>query len=185
MGGEGFGWALGAGDRERVLQLVARRSAPVVVELGAGEGTVELARGLADLGGTLASVEHDPLWAEVAGSRIREAGLGGVARVVEAPLEPRPDGPPWYSRAALEKLPRRIDLLLVDGPPAGEPGAELAREPALGALLGRLADDAIVVLDDVHRPGERAVVERWEAATPFRFWPRSDGRIAVGTRGAL
>jgi hypothetical protein len=41
--------------------------------------------------------------------------------------------------SALRSLPRRIDLLLVDGPPAFKPEIELSRYPALPALAERLA----------------------------------------------
>ena len=83
----------------------------------------------------------------------------------------------------LERLGEPIDLLLVDGPPSGEPGRERSRYPALPALEARLAPGAAVVLDDAGRPGERWVLERWEAAYGIRFERLSDG-LAMGRVGA-
>jgi hypothetical protein len=64
---------------------------------------------------------------------------------------------------ALVDLPE-IDLLLVDGPP-GSAGTQ-ARYPALPVLSDRLADGAIVVLDDFSRADETTIVERWCAEIP-------------------
>ena len=59
----------------------------------------------------------------------------------------------------------------------------MARAPALEALAGRLRPAATVALDDVHRPGgERAIVERWESRTEFRFSTPAGGADGVGTR---
>jgi predicted O-methyltransferase YrrM len=184
----GLEWSLAETDRERLLSLLDGFESPEVVELGAGEGTPALARGVAERSGRLTSVEHDPAWVKRVTGELRDRGLASKARVIHAPLQPHPLAEPgldWYSQDALLDLPERIDLLLVDGPPAGAPGAELIRAPALEALVGRLAPAAVVVLDDVHRPGERAIIERWEKSTEFRFSAHTDDRVAVGSRRAL
>jgi predicted O-methyltransferase YrrM len=128
-----------------------------VVECGSGFSTLALARLLHAHGGRLLSLEHDRTWATRVQGHLDAAGLAATAQVVLAPLEPHPlarDGLHWYDRRALDLLPRRIDLLLVDGPPAFEPEIELSRYPALPALADRLTPDATVVLDDIDRAGE-------------------------------
>ena len=62
MARPGLDWALARADRERLLEVLAERETPEVVELGAGAGTVELARGVARRGGRLTTVEHDDVW---------------------------------------------------------------------------------------------------------------------------
>lgn len=180
-----LGWELAAEDRRQLLALLERIEAPKVVELGAGPGTLALARGVAGRDGRLTSVEHDRAWVARVSEELGDAGLAEIARVFHAPLRPHPlaePGQPWYSQAALRGLPDRIDLLLVDGPPAGEPGSELARAPALEVLESRLAPCALVVLDDIHRVGEQEVIERWQSRTAFRFQAPAGRRIAVGSR---
>jgi hypothetical protein len=113
------------------------------------------------------------------------AGLAEIAQVVLAPLEPHPlarEGLQWYAQRPVRSLPDRIDLLLVDGPPAFEPEHELSRYPALPVLAERLAPDATVILDDIDRPGERLTVDAWERGYGFRFELRTAERIAVGRR---
>lgn len=158
-----------------------------VVELGAGTSTLLIARLLHEQGGgaTLDAIEHDARWAGWVNERLAREGLEAVARVTLAPLRPHPlalDGLPWYAAgpltAAMEGAP--VELLIVDGPPAFEAAAALARYPALPALLPFLASDAVVVLDDVVRDGEADVLTRWERESAFRFERRPLEAIALG-----
>jgi predicted O-methyltransferase YrrM len=164
---------------------VAGRHRPRIVECGSGFSTVVLARLVHARGGRLVSLEHDRAWAARVGDELASNGLAETAQIVLAPLEPHPlarDELPWYARSALRLLPRRIDVLLVDGPPAFEPGTGLSRYPALPALAARLADDAVVVLDDIDRPGELRILEAWERDSDVRFETRPAARIAIGRR---
>jgi hypothetical protein len=157
-----------------------------VVECGSGVSTLVLARSLVECGGRLHALEHDAGWAEEVRSQLEREGLDSAAQLVDAPLRPHPlslDGTGWYDEAALFELPASgVSLLLVDGPPAGEPGLGRSRYPALPVLGPRLAPSAIVVLDDFERPGEADVLTAWEGESEFRFDRRPDERIAVGRR---
>jgi hypothetical protein len=171
-----------------VLNDVLVHGRRAVVECGGGVSTLYVARLLERLGeGQLVTVEHDARWVAFLERALAREGLER-ARVVHAPLAEHPLawGSPWYDEAALRAaLPEApVDLLLVDGPPAWAPGTEHSRYPALPVLLDDMAADATVVLDDLGRPGERAVLERWEAETPLRFEHRPElGGIAIARRG--
>lgn len=151
-----------------------------VVELGSGISTVLLARLLHQRpprnGCRLVAVEHDERWAQWVTDQLEREGTGTDVEVVHAPLSPCPVADlPWYDvdvlTAALDHGPDgdAIDLLVVDGPPAYDPGLSLARYPALAVLADRLAPGATVVLDDVERPGEQEVLRRWERETRLTF----------------
>ena len=162
-----------------------------VVELGSGISTVLLARLLtqrAPSGGwRLAAVEHDPQWGGWVTDQLSREGIGNDVVVIEAPLVPHPGpggrggggggggGLGWYDRTALAAgldtvlQGERIDLLVVDGPPAHSVGSGLARYPALPVLREHLAAGATVVLDDVERPGEQEVLRRWEGEFGLAF----------------
>lgn len=158
-----------------------------IVEIGAGSSTVLLARLARERpGATVDAVEHSERWAKWVAERLTSEGLDDVARVHHVPLETKTatDAAPWYAVATLlETLgDAPIDLLVVDGPPAFAPGQGEARRPALPTLGHQLTDDAMVILDDIARPGEQLVVDHWERETPWRFERRLDAGIAIGRR---
>ena len=176
-------WALRPAALTAVCDEIVRADRHAVVELGAGISTIVLGRLLVPRGGRLASVEHDPNWARVVRSLLEADELTEAVRLIEAPLEPHPlalDATPWYAAVALDALPERIDLLLVDGPPGNEEGRERIRYPALPALGERLAPGAVVMLDDAARPGERVVAARWK-----RDWPNFRFTMLPGAKGTL
>jgi predicted O-methyltransferase YrrM len=181
-------WAL----EPRALDLLCdrvRAGRREVVECGSGVSTVLLARALRDAGGgRLSAIEHDPAWAATVRELLDRDGLGKVATVIEAPLVPHPLSRAacgWYDPRAAGRLPTSgIELLLVDGPPAAEPGLGEARYPALPALAERLAPAALVALDDVDRPGEATVLAAWERETGYRFDRVGGTRLALGSRRA-
>jgi predicted O-methyltransferase YrrM len=169
------------------LELMLARIGPDcerIVECGSGVSTVVIARLLAARGrGRVHALEHDPRWAGETRRRIEGEGLADRAVVVDAPLRPHPLAQPgceWYDADALERLPHRIDLLLVDGPPAGAPAVERARYPALPALASRLGPGATVILDDAERPGERWILDRWQQRADVSFDLPATDRLAIG-----
>jgi len=180
-------WAL----RPGALALMRERidaGHETVVECGSGESTVSIATKLAERGaGSLHSLEHDPGWAARTRARLAREGVPGRVALIEAPLRPHPLAEPdcgWYDTAALATLPHGVDLLLVDGPPGTLAASGEGRYPALPLLAPRLAPGALVVLDDIHRSGERGVLARWaqELAIEFELHPRE--RIAIGVFSA-
>jgi hypothetical protein len=80
------------------------------------------------------------------------------------------------------RFPTRFDLLVVDGPPACDPGHGTRRAPALPRFGERLVVGATVMLDDISRPGEREVIARWEASTDWRFVLDERAGVAIGRR---
>lgn len=165
-----------------------------VVELGSGTSTVLLARVLRQRwpggGYRHVAVEHDAAWAAWVDDQLAREGLGTGSTVLHAPLTPPPSGVQglsWYEPAALSRGldlaldGDRIDLLVVDGPPADTPEKVLARYPALPVLADRLSPGATVVLDDIERPGEQEVRRRWadELGVRLEDWGPTAG-VAIG-----
>jgi predicted O-methyltransferase YrrM len=165
-----------------------------VLEVGSGTSTVVLARLLHERwpGGEHrhVAVEHDPAWALWVRGQLTREGLADRTTVLHVPLAPHRHGQaglPWYDDdllaagldAALADEP--VDLLVVDGPPADTADTVLARYPALPALHARLAPGATVVLDDVERPGEQEVLDRWQREFEVRFERRAaTAGVALG-----
>jgi predicted O-methyltransferase YrrM len=164
-------WSLRPQALEFVARLVAEGRTNVV-ECGSGLSTVTIARALRALNaGHVHALEHDAHWATTTRRALEGDDLADFATVIDAPLVDD-----WYDPAALDHLPDHgIELLLVDGPPAGEPETERSRYPALPALAGRLAPKAAILLDDADRVGERWALERWLAELPIRQCPAPPG----------
>jgi predicted O-methyltransferase YrrM len=160
------GWAMDPSGLVRVLHLVASRRPGLVVECGSGASTVWLAYAVRDVGGRIVSLEHDETHLEATTALLEEHHLTDVAEVRLAPLTDIRDGDatqPWYDVGAVEDL-KGIDLLVVDGPPGDT--SEEARYPAVPLLRDRLADRAVIALDDATRPDEARIVQRWLEEDP-------------------
>ena len=155
------GWALSPHVLALVLRLVRTRpDLETVVELGSGVSTSWVARELRRRGsGRLVSFEHEPGYAATTAAQLAAAGLQSVVDLRCAPLaEVDLEGEDYRWYQGYDDVPE-IGLLLVDGPPSAT-GAQ-ARYPAGPLLLGRMAVGGLVVLDDVHRADEEAIIERW------------------------
>src|SRR5699024_8099047 len=89
-----------------------------------------------------------------------EFGLSDAVEVRLAELSPVEVGEVtsnWYDTKTLQDL-SSIGLVVVDGPP--ESTGQDPRNPAFPVLRSRLADHALVVVDDIHREQEQQMVTR-------------------------
>jgi hypothetical protein len=160
----------------------------VIVELGSGVSSFYIGRLLQRRGGRLWTVEHDERWADLVEQELSTQALDGVVTVIRAPLTAWSPGWPgedarWYELDRLTEAigDRRIDLLVIDGPPAYQAGREHSRYPAVPFFGPMLADDYAVILDDVYRPGEQDIMERWERELGIIFERRlTNGRVGIG-----
>jgi len=177
------GWVAGADFLLVLARQVLTQKPRLVVEFGSGVSTVVIGRCLQlNGGGRLLSFDHDEGFAELTRRRLRRAGVPGEVRA--APLAPGRDGygGSWYAHG---ELPDGIDLLVIDGPPAWREEQAESRGSAAPAAFGRLAADAVVLLDDADRPGERRIAARWRAEYPhieFGWHDTQKGTLAGTVR---
>jgi predicted O-methyltransferase YrrM len=174
------GWALAADTLHAVATRLWDSRPELVVECGSGSSSVWLGYLLERLGvGQIVSLEHDQRYLEASRALVRAHGLEKIVEIRHAPLETWTDSAgvdyQWYASRAFEDL-ANIGLLLVDGPP-GSTGHQ-ARYPAGPLLFPRCREDAVVVLDDIKRPAERTVTDRWLVE-----WPGLT-KVAFGKRTA-
>jgi predicted O-methyltransferase YrrM len=156
-------WAIEP-DFGRLIAMELADAPDTVVECGSGVTTLLIAAFLhRNERGRLFSLEADRAFAERARAQLRAAGLADVCEIIWAPLVEQSVGGHtvcWYDPAQLGQLPARIDLLVVDGPPAVR---RWARWPAVETFIDRLAPGAAVLVDDGRRRDERRTVFRWRA----------------------
>jgi hypothetical protein len=157
-----------------------------ILECGSGISTIYIAALLRNTGGHLFTVENDPGWINTIRAILLRNRLESCVTIIEAPLTETSlswDGSLWYAeetiRASINGI--KLDLLIVDGPPAGEKGHRLARYPAVPFATPYLAEDYSIILHDIHRPGEQHILKKWGKNLNISFEYRyRDGFIGVG-----
>lgn len=158
-------WSMRFSNLLALLDVLDRRKPEFVVELGSGISTLLVAAWMREHSrGKVVSFDHDPEWADVTRRYLWQEGLADFANVVNAPLiSVRSLGVTcdWYGVSAQLSKVASVDLLIVDGPPAGTEDKCLARLPALEQLHAKLSPSCAIVLDDALRPGEQEVVALW------------------------
>lgn len=169
-------WKADTGFLRHIVTHIARLRPQVTVELGAGASTLVAAKAMAlHGGGRLISFDQHAGFVAATRNWLEDNGLAVDIR--HAPLEAEIEGWPgrWYS---VERLPERIDLIIIDGPPwTVHP---LVRGAA-DSLFARLTPGGVVLLDDAARPGERLVARRWR-----KRWPDMEFVLTHdGTKGTL
>jgi predicted O-methyltransferase YrrM len=152
-------WAASPDLLLTIADLVRTRKPRLVVELGSGVSTLIVAKAGAR---KVISIDNSAEFAEKTREMLRAHKVRGV-EVRVAPLKAHASGVQWYDTAKLKDL-KKIDMLIIDGPP-GSKNPD-ARKPALKELLAKLSPNAVVVIDDVKRPGERQMAEAFVKALP-------------------
>ena len=174
-----------------LIGMIQEKKPKVIVELGSGISTIMSAYTLQSIGsGVVISLDHEGKYSSITRENLMRHNLQDIATVIHAPLKRvNVNGSDylWYDLDSLKNV-ERIDMLIVDGPPHVE--RTTARYPALPLLFDRLSADAVVVLDDARREGERKVIELWLKEYDFlsaEFFPHENGTCViqrmVATRG--
>jgi predicted O-methyltransferase YrrM len=161
------GWAASPDFLAELQRYALSEKPETVVECSSGTSTIVLARCMQINGrGKVYSLEHDPIYAAKTIAQLERHGLGAYAEVITAPLQSMTlEGGAWdwYCLADLPKS-LQIDMLVIDGPP--EATGPLARYPAGPALFTKLAQKAVVLLDDAIRDTEQEILRRWKREFP-------------------
>ena len=155
-------WAISPDFAALIIGLIRESQPAVVLELGSGVSTLVAAYALQMIGqGKVVSLDHDEQFARLTEGNIRKHGLANIAKVVCSDLREVAIGRQkyqWYGTNELNGL-EPIGMLIVDGPPAHV--LEMARYPALPILWNHLRDNAVIIVDDAKRNGEKKMLELW------------------------
>lgn len=159
------GWAASPDYLALLVETVLAERPQLVVDLGSGLTTIWTALAIRahGLDTRIVALDHDAHYIGLTHQVLQRCDVADIVEIRHAPLETdQSDGLTWYSSAALEGL-TNIDLLSIDGPPGS---GTMARFPALPRLADHLAETCTILLDDAHRPDERAAVKQWLADDP-------------------
>lgn len=152
-------WAASPDLLLTIAEIIKKSKPGLVVELGSGVSTLVSAKSGAR---KVVSIDNSDEWGSKTVALLKEHRVRGVD-VRIAPLQPYANGSEWYDVSIIKDL-KKIDVLIIDGPP-GSKNPE-ARYPALQQFKDKLSSAAIVIIDDVHREGERKLAEDFAKALP-------------------
>ncbi|HZR92846.1 MAG TPA: hypothetical protein VFA44_10645 [Gaiellaceae bacterium] len=153
----------------------AHRTCGPILECGSGLSSIVLGL-IAERRGVRGwSLEHDADWARRTRATLDLLGITQL-ELLHARLRDY-GGFEWYSDSAWEArpLPAGFALVVCDGPPGlTTRGGRVGLVPV---MCERLLPGAVILLDDVERPGEREVVRAWVRATGATVAVRGDERL--------
>lgn len=171
-------WAASADFLIILAEKILNDRPVTAIEFGSGVSTLVTLRCMQLSGvGNLISYEHIGEFADTTMARARRLGLDPDIRTVPLVESPEYQGR-WYDAGA---LPDRIDLIIVDGPPAN---LHPETRSGAGSAFSRLSPAGTILLDDARRPGERKIVETWRSRFPdldFSFIETLKGTV-IGRR---
>lgn len=154
-----YGWGneKWAAEEQYLAEVVrsVERTRGSILECGSGLTTLMMGAVATRTGVRLHSLEHDAEWHARVDGAIRDFGLTN-ATVHFAPLRDFGEYD-WYD-APLPSLPDDISLVICDGPPASTRGGRSGMMPT---MRDRLTPGCVILLDDLIRPAEQALVEQW------------------------
>lgn len=168
-------WAASPDLLLTLAQLVRTYEPKLVVELGSGVSTLVVAKAGAK---RVISIDNSKEFAGKTREMLKEHKVRGV-EIRIAQLKAHISGVDWYDTALIKDL-KRIDLLIVDGPP-GSKNPE-SRMPARPEFISKLSPRAIIVIDDVNREGERKLAESFAKALPHHIltiYPHEKGTAVI------
>ncbi|MDB4353660.1 class I SAM-dependent methyltransferase [bacterium] len=175
-------WSMSFMSVHSIIEMMDQHKPKFVVEFGSGLSTLCIASWLREQGsGRLLSFDHDLDWASITRRHLLQAKLETYAKVVHAPLSGAPQktsSTAWYDIPPDSLGNEEIDMVIIDGPPAGTRDKRLARLPSLPVLHDHLSSSAVLFLDDANRPGECEVVEYW-----LEQYPSFSSSTMGGTTG--
>ena len=172
------GWAASPDLLLTLTSLVRKHKPKLVVELGSGASTIILSRAGAV---EIVAIEHDLEYLKNTQELLTEHQVSNV-KLIHAPLiqkEILEESFMWYDSSKLQDL-KEIDFLFIDGPPGSKDDA--ARFPALPVLGSKLSKNAVVVIDDTKRSGEKTLAESFASALPnhkLRFLDHEKGTAII------
>ncbi len=157
------GYTAGRHYLHRVCELAATRGGPVL-ECGSGLTTILLGLLAKRNGFTITSLEHNAQWHERITQRLEHLDLQDVVSVHLTQLKSYGQFD-WYDLDSIG-LVDTYRLVVCDGPPGKTRGGRVGLVPVMG---DRLADDAVILLDDTHRKREQRVVDMWRRRRPLTY----------------
>lgn len=129
-----------------------------LVELGSGYSTIIISKFISmnNLDCKVISIEENEQWAKLVSDLLEKESLDEIAKIECLKVKDS-----WYVEDELDLIMKNqeIQVLIIDGPNAGN--KEDIRSEAMNYFDGKISTNALVVIDDVHRKAEYAMLNNW------------------------
>jgi len=183
-------WSAAADFLSLLIDYALDEKPAVIVECSSGLSTLVLARCCEiNRKGHVYSLENGEEFVAKTVNGLEDFQLTNFATVMHAPLVRtvlEQTDYQWYQYATLEQQVAEIDMLVIDGPPGFiQPQS---RYPAVPLLHNRLAERAVVFLDDAGREDEKKLVARWLQQFPslhHRYYETQRGCSVLSSRSIV
>ncbi len=154
-------WSAASDFLNLLIEHCQEHNPSTILECSSGLSTLVLARCCQlNAHGHVFSLENGETFAEATRENLQQFNLSSQATVIDAALMPyqlKQKDFDWY---AIDELPaKKIDLLVIDGPPGHI--QHHSRFPALPLLHERLNATCTIFLDDAGRDEEKEIVALW------------------------
>lgn len=163
------GWSVDTFLGKFLVQHLVEFRPTTILELGSGSSTTLIARTLQAMGindSTHIAVDHESKYLGISKDYARLNGVEERVIWLDCPLQHFQEFDKlWYGGLTEKLAGRKIDLLIIDGPPA--PLQPMSRYPALPLLLPFMSEHCTIVLDDAIRDEEQEIARRWVAENPM------------------
>jgi hypothetical protein len=153
-------WAADPGFLQQVYEEARNTDGPIL-ECGSGLTTIVAAAAAFDKGTPLVSLEHTDAWAERVRTELRRLRLSNATVLSTTMCSYETFD--WYGVSAPIDLPRRVSMVICDGPPGTTRGGRFGLVPV---LADRLGGGCVIMLDDFSRPDEQEISRAWLAIRP-------------------
>jgi predicted O-methyltransferase YrrM len=147
----------------------ARNKQGAILECGSGLSTVVLGCATSGTGRSVYALEHKTEWAHRVRSCLAKYELEHV-KVMHSPLHNHGSFC-WYNPPH-EEISSSFSTVVCDGPPGDTKGGRFGLIPV---MKDRLSEDAVVLLDDLDRPGEQKILHKWDSEVDIDYSIEEEG----------
>jgi predicted O-methyltransferase YrrM len=148
-----------------------------ILEFGSGISTILISRLIKknQLSTQFVSVEYDANWYRLIQAQLKSEEAPSSVQIIHAPLLPCDfalNGLEWFNQQILKDYFQQLDgfdMVIIDGPLAGNKKLQFSRYPALPFIWDKLKPEFVIILDDADRYGEKKIITLWEKLYPLKF----------------
>ncbi|MGC6429624.1 MAG: class I SAM-dependent methyltransferase [Jejuia sp.] len=165
-----------------------------IIEFGGGLSSIIISRFLKinKLNANIVSFDNNIEWQNIIAKETKKYECDEYLTQIHCPIQPVKnqdficyDNRTWYDDEKiaeyLQQLKTKIDVVIVDGPSTST--SEYLRYPAVPSLKNKLAESAIIFLDDTKRLGEQEILKQWNIAIKGELkFEKMYGTITIGKR---